>query len=97
MAAQRKDEPSRAELVPEELIRRESPHETLKKETNKLQDPALLLLVGGLAQQSGTGCSFEDFTDTVAGPGGTLQVLVGSDLLANLLTLDRKKNNELTT
>jgi hypothetical protein len=45
-----------------------------------------------LGQESGTSGSFEDFADTVAGTGRALQVLVGTNLLANFLALDSRSS-----
>lgn len=52
-----------------------------------LQDNALLLLLL-LGQESGTCGVFENLSDTLVGLCGTLKVFVGTDLLANFLTLD---------
>lgn len=52
---------------------------------------ALARLAASLArnglQESSTSGSLEDFTDTLVGAGGALKVLVGTDLLADFLTL----------
>lgn len=47
---------------------------------------AASLALNGL-QESSTSGSLEDFTDTLVGAGGALKVLVGTDLLADFLTL----------
>lgn len=57
------------------------------KETTSLQDSALLLLVVSLCQEGSASGGLEDLTDALVGSGGALQVLVGTDLLTNLLTL----------
>jgi hypothetical protein len=51
-----------------------------------LQDNALLLLLL-LGQESGACGVFENLTDTLICLCGTLKILVGANLLANLLTL----------
>lgn len=52
---------------------------------------ALALLATSLAldglQESSTGGSLKDFTDTLVGAGRAFEVLVGTDLLADFLTL----------
>lgn len=56
--------------------------------STSLQDEALVLLrAGGLAEECGTGCVLENLTDTLVGLGRALEVLVGTDLLADLLSL----------
>ena len=54
-----------------------------------LQHHALVLLAGTTAarQQSGASGVLEDLADTLVGLGRALEVLVGTNLLANLLTL----------
>jgi hypothetical protein len=56
-----------------------------------LQKQALALLAGLLAgaglEQSRAGGRLEDLADTLIGTGRALEVLVGTDLLADLLTL----------
>lgn len=52
-----------------------------------LQDGALLLALVSLGQESGPGGGLEDLTDTLVGSCRALEVLVGTDLLANLLAL----------
>lgn len=52
-----------------------------------LENQALLLLLASARQESGAGSVLEDLLDTVAGLGGTLEVLVGTNLLADILTL----------
>ena len=52
-----------------------------------LQDGALLLALVSLGQEGSPGGSLEDLTDTLVGSCRALEVLVGTDLLANLLTL----------
>lgn len=57
-----------------------------------LQNQALLLATllttaGTSLEQSRTGSGLEDLTDTLVGAGRALKVLVGTDLLADLLTL----------
>lgn len=58
----------------------------------RLQDHALCLLpvlsaATGARHESGACGVLEHLTDTLVGLGGALEVLVGADLLANLLTL----------
>lgn len=43
----------------------------------------------GLGQESSPGCSLEDLTNTLVGSCGAFEILVGSNLLANFLTLFR--------
>jgi hypothetical protein len=50
----------------------------------------MLLCLLGL-QQGRTGGGLEDLTDTLVGPGGALQVLVGTDLLADFLALQKTR------
>ena len=52
-----------------------------------LQDQALLAASALSGQESSTGSGFEDFTDSLVGLGRAFQVFVGTNLLANLLTL----------
>lgn len=53
-----------------------------------LQNEALVLLAAGLlGEKGGASCVLEDLADSLVGLCGTLEVLVGADLLANLLTL----------
>lgn len=55
-----------------------------------LQDRALALLAGlALAdlEEGSAGSGLEDLTDTLVGTGRALEVLVGTNLLADLLTL----------
>ena len=59
-----------------------------------LQDRALALLAGlALAdlQEGSAGSGLEDLTDTLIGTGRALEVLVGTNLLADLLTLHRAR------
>ena len=56
-------------------------------EKTSLQDSALLLALVGLGQERSPGGSLEDLTDTLVGARRAFEVLVGTDLLANLLTL----------
>lgn len=62
-----------------------------------LQNEALLLAaatlttVGAGLEQSRAGGGLEDLTDTLVGTGRALEVLVGTDLLADLLTLYRNR------
>jgi hypothetical protein len=57
-----------------------------------LQNQAAALLAASLAldslQEGSTSGSLEDFTDTLIGAGRALKVLVGTDLLADFLTLE---------
>jgi hypothetical protein len=59
--------------------------------TIRLEDHALLGLLAPRAtaarHESGTGGVLEDLTDALVRLGGALKVLVGANLLANLLTL----------
>jgi hypothetical protein len=60
--------------------------------TIRLEDHALLRLPAlsaatGARHESGACGMLENLTDTLVGLGGALKVLVGADLLANLLTL----------
>jgi hypothetical protein len=58
-----------------------------------LENKALLVALAGLAatcHEGGTGGVLEDFADTIVALGRALEVLVGHDLLTDLLTLDRK-------
>ena len=53
-----------------------------------LQNEALVLLAAGLlGEKGGASCMLEDLADSLVGLCGTLEVLVGADLLADLLTL----------
>lgn len=53
-----------------------------------LQNEALVLLAAGLlGEKGGASCVLEDLAHSLVGLCGTLEVLVGADLLANLLTL----------
>lgn len=61
--------------------------EDLKHETARLQDKALALFALSLGQKGRPCGSLEHFAHTVAGTGRALQVLVGTNLLANLLAL----------
>ncbi len=59
-----------------------------------LQNRALALLAGlALAdlQEGSAGSGLEDLTDTLVGTGRALQVLVGTNLLADLLTLHKAR------
>jgi len=47
----------------------------------------VLLGAAGLGEKCGAGSVLENLTDTLIGLGRALEVLVGTDLLANLLTL----------
>ena len=53
-----------------------------------LQNQALLALAALAGQQGCTGSGFEDFADTLVGLGRALEVFVGTNLLANFLTLN---------
>jgi hypothetical protein len=56
----------------------------------RLQNAALLVLLAAVAgQESSTGSMLEHLTNALVGLGRALKVLVGTDLLANLLTLFR--------
>jgi hypothetical protein len=57
----------------------------LENQANLARLAASLALDG--LQESSTSGSLEDFTDTLVGAGRALKVLVGTNLLANLLTL----------
>lgn len=61
-----------------------------RKDKTSLQDKALLVaaLAAGAGHEGGTSGVLKDLTDTVAGSGRALQVLVGSDLLSNGLSLN---------
>lgn len=50
---------------------------------------ALLATAGSSLEQSRTGSGLKDLADTLVGTGRALKVLVGTDLLADLLTLLR--------
>jgi len=55
-----------------------------------LENKALLVALAGLTatcHESGTGGVLEDFADTIVALGRALEVLVGHDLLTDLLTL----------
>ena len=52
-----------------------------------LQDQALLALSTLASQQGGAGGRLKHFADTLIGLGRTLEVFVGTDLLADFLTL----------
>lgn len=54
-----------------------------------LQDQALLVaaLAAAAREESGARGVLENLTDTLVGPGRALEVLVGTNLLADLLTL----------
>lgn len=54
---------------------------------DKLHDQALLALAALAGQESSTGSRLEDLTHTVVGLGRAFEILVGTDLLANFLTL----------
>lgn len=57
----------------------------------RLQDAALLVLGAATArEQSSAGGVLEDLVDALVGLGGALEVLVGTNLLADLLTLFRE-------
>lgn len=61
----------------------------VSKWSARLEDEALLLL-GLVARQEGSSCSMlEHLTDTLVGLGRALEVLVGTNLLLNLLTILR--------
>lgn len=53
-----------------------------------LQDQALLAFTALSRQQSSTGGAFEDFANSLVDLGRAFEVFVGSDLLADLLTLE---------
>lgn len=59
-----------------------------ERQMGPLQDQALLAFTALSCQQSGTGGTFEDFADSLVGLGRALKVFVGSDLLADFLTLE---------
>lgn len=53
-----------------------------------LKNQALLVRLAGLAREKSRARSvLEHLTDALIGPGRALEVLVGTDLLADLLTL----------
>lgn len=53
-----------------------------------LQDLALVLgLASLLGEESGTGCVLKDLANTLVGLCGTLKILVGTNLLPDLLSL----------
>jgi hypothetical protein len=56
-------------------------------ESTNLQDAALLLALVGLGQESSTGGGLKHLADAFIGACRALEVLVGSDLLADFLTL----------
>lgn len=60
-----------------------------RKDKTCLQDKALLVaaLAAGAGHEGGTSGVLKDLTNTVAGSGRALQVLVGSDLLSNSLSV----------
>jgi hypothetical protein len=59
------------------------------KVRTRLQNKALLVaaLAGGARHESSAGGVLKDLADTLAGSGRALQVLVGTDLLGNSLSL----------
>lgn len=57
---------------------------------SSLQDGALVRLLVSLGQESGPGGGLEDLTDTIVGSCGALEVLVGTDLLGDVLALGRR-------
>lgn len=61
-----------------------------RKDKTSLQNKALLVaaLAAGARHEGGTSGMLKDLTNTVAGSGRALQVLVGTDLLSNGLSLD---------
>jgi hypothetical protein len=61
-----------------------------RKDRTCLQNKALLvaLAAAGAGHEGGAGGVLKDLTDTVAGSGRALQILVGTDLLSNSLSLD---------
>lgn len=61
------------------------------KETTSLQDGALLLALVGLGQEGSPGSRLKDLTNALVGTGRALEVLVGTNLLANLLTLGKSQ------
>lgn len=64
--------------------------------TGRLQNQALLAALSTLSgQESGAGCGFEDFTDTLVGLCGAFEILVGTNLLSDLLTLNLVSNQNL--
>ena len=54
---------------------------------SSLQDQALLALSALASQEGGTGGRFEDFTDALVCLGRAFKVFVGTNLLADFLTL----------
>ena len=53
-----------------------------------LQDEALVALLASLlGEKSGTGCVLKDLANTLVGLCGTLEILVGTNLLPDLLSL----------
>lgn len=66
--------------------------EALTAVVSPLQDAALataLLRLSAARHEGGTGSVLEDLTDTLVGAGRAFEVLVGADLLTDLLTLDK--------
>ena len=59
----------------------------IEKGISSLEDHASLLLLAGAGQKGGTSGVLEDFTDALVRLGRALQVLVGTNLLADILTL----------
>ena len=67
--------------------------EALTAAVSPLQDAALataLLRLSAARHEGGTGGVLEDLTDTLVGAGRAFEVLVGADLLTDLLTLDKR-------
>lgn len=55
-----------------------------------LQDEALVLALASLlGEKSSTGCVLKDLANTLVGLCGTLKILVGTNLLPDLLSLFR--------
>jgi hypothetical protein len=75
----------------EALIHMISARATPPQQLVSLENHARTLLAASLAldglQESSASGSLEDFTHTLVGAGRALEVLVGTDLLADFLTL----------
>lgn len=54
---------------------------------SRLQDLAPLLRLAALGDEGGAGGVLKDLTDAVVGLGGAFEVLVGANLLADILGL----------
>lgn len=65
----------------------------MRAEQMHLEDEAAVVLLAtlGARQEGGTSSVLEDFTDTLAGLGGALEVVLGADLLRYRHTLYARK------